>query len=110
MRPCCPKPVTGRLDRLRRLPFVETDYDGLLLHDTVREAVAAILRSSDPDRSRRYRGAAWRQLREEVAHATSQEMWRYTADLLYILQNPIVRESFFPHERSHVLRGDGDAE
>ncbi len=83
-------------DRLRRLPFVETDYDGLLLHDTVREAVAAILRSSDPDRSRRYRGAAWRQLREEVAHATSQEMWRYTADLLYILQNPIVRESFFP--------------
>jgi DNA-binding response OmpR family regulator len=23
-------------------------------------------------------------------------MWRYTADLLYILQNPIVREAFFP--------------
>ena len=23
-------------------------------------------------------------------------MWRYTADLLYILQNPAVREAFFP--------------
>ena len=54
-------------DRLRRLPFVELSDDGLVLHDTVREAVAALLRSSDPDRSRRYRAAAWRRLREEVA-------------------------------------------
>ena len=32
----------------------------------------------------------------EVAHAPQHEMWRYTADLLYILENPIVREAFFP--------------
>ncbi len=83
-------------DRLRRLPFVELSDDGLVLHDTVREAVAALLRATDPDRSRRYRAAAWRRLREEVARASNQEMWRYTADLLYILQNPIVREAFFP--------------
>lgn len=83
-------------DRLRMLPFVELGDDGLVLHDTVRETIAAILRSSDPDRSRRYRAAAWRQLRQEVAHASNQEMWRYTADLLYIIENPIVREAFFP--------------
>jgi DNA-binding response OmpR family regulator len=83
-------------DRLRVLPFVELGDDGLILHDTVREAIAALLRSSDPDRSRRYRAAAWRQLREEVARASNQDMWRYTADLLYILENPIVREAFFP--------------
>ncbi len=83
-------------DRLRVLPFVELSDDGLILHDTVREAIAALLRSSDPDRSKRYRAAAWRQLREEVARAANQEMWRYTADLLYILENPIVREAFFP--------------
>jgi DNA-binding response OmpR family regulator len=83
-------------DRLRTLPFVELSDDGLVLHDTVREAIAALLRSSDPDRSRRYRAAAWRQLREEVARASNQEMWRYTADLLYIVENPIVREAFFP--------------
>jgi len=83
-------------DRLRVLPFVELGDDGLVLHDTVREAIAAVLRSSDPDRSRRYRAAAWRQLREEVARASNDEMWRYTADLLYILQNPAVREAFFP--------------
>ena len=83
-------------DRLRSLPFVELSSDGLVIHDTVREVVAAYLRATDPDRSRRYRIAAWRQLREEVTRATSHEMWRYTADLLYILENPAVREAFFP--------------
>ncbi len=83
-------------ERLRGLPFVELSSDGLVLHDTVREVVAAYLRASDPDRSRHYRIAAWRQLRDEVTHATSHEMWRYTADLLYILENPAVREAFFP--------------
>jgi len=84
------------VDRLRALPFVELSDDGLVVHDTVRETVAALLRASDPDRSRRYRAAAWRQLRDEVARASNQDTWRYTADLLYILQNPIVREAFFP--------------
>ena len=83
-------------ERVRGLPFVELSSDGLVLHDTVREVVAAYLRASDPDRSRRYRIAAWRQLRDEVTRATSHEMWRYTADLLYILENPAVREGFFP--------------
>ncbi len=83
-------------DRLRVLAFVELSDDGLILHDTVREAIAALLRSSDPDRSKRYRAAAWRQLRDEVARASNRDMWRYTADLLYILENPIVREAFFP--------------
>lgn len=83
-------------DRLRTLAFVELSDDGLILHDTVREAIAALLRSSDPDRSKRYRAAAWRQLRLEVSRASSQEIWRYTADLLYIVENPIVREAFFP--------------
>lgn len=102
------------VDRLLRLPFVEVSDDGLVLHDTVRETVAAHLRSSDPDRSRRYRAAAWRQLRAEVTRASSHELWRYTADLLYILQNPIVREAFFPtteHQLSPepARRDDGPA-
>lgn len=83
-------------DCLATMPFVELGDDGLVLHDTVREAIAALLRSSDPARSKRYRAAAWRQLRDEAAHAPQHEIWRYTADLLYILENPIVREAFFP--------------
>ena len=58
-------------DRLWALPFVELGDDGLVLHDTVREAVAAQLLSSDPDRSRRYRAAAWRQLRRRSPRAST---------------------------------------
>jgi hypothetical protein len=99
-------------DRLLGLPFVELSDDGLVLHDTVRETVAAHLRASDPDRSRRYRAAAWRQLRAEVTRASAHELWRYTADLLYILQNPIVREAFFPtteHQLSPEFAKPSDA-
>lgn len=83
-------------DRLRALPFVSLGIDGLMIHDSVRDVVAAYVRASDPDRLRRYRIAAWRQLRDEAARAAPHEMWRYTADLLYILENPMIREAFFP--------------
>ncbi len=83
-------------DRLQGLPFVELGNDGLVLHETVREVVAGYLRSSDPDRSRRYRIAAWRQLRDEGSRAAWAELPRYTADLLYIAENPNLREAWFP--------------
>ena len=25
-----------------------------------------------------------------------RELWRYTADMLYLIDNPVVREAFFP--------------
>ena len=91
-------------ERLRGLPFVELSGDGLVLHDTVREVVAAYLRASDPDRSRRYRIAAWRLLRDEVTRATSHEMWRYTADLLFILESPGRARGLLPDVRAPLLR------
>jgi hypothetical protein len=83
-------------DRLRRLPFVGLGIDGLVIHDTIREVVAANLRTADPTRSRAYRVAAWRRLREEVARASSVDTWRYTADLLYMLESPVLRADWFP--------------
>jgi hypothetical protein len=83
-------------ERLRGLPFVETSADGLVVHDVVQQAIAASLRAADPERYRRYRRAAWRQLGVETRLAGRPELWRYTADTLYILQNPVVRDAFFP--------------
>ena len=83
-------------ERLRSLPFVEMTRDGLHVHDAVQQAIATGLRSADPARYRDYRRRAWRQLREELRTAGTQDLWRYTADMLYILENPAVRESFFP--------------
>jgi transcriptional regulator/AAA ATPase-like protein len=83
-------------DRLRPLPFVEFGPDGLVLHDTVREVVAALSRVNDPPAYRAHRVAAWRQLRRELRTAPPADLWRYTADLLYLIENPAVREAFFP--------------
>ena len=81
---------------LRELPFVRFGRDGLTVHDAIQQAVAAHLLATDPVAHRRYRKAAWKQLRTELAEAAPSELWRYTADMLYLIQNPVVREAFFP--------------
>ena len=83
-------------DKLSALAFVESTHDGLRVHDAVHEAIAASLRAADPSRYLEYRRAAWRQLRSEVRKAGTTELWRYTADMLYLIENPVVREAFFP--------------
>ena len=83
-------------ERLRALPFVQLGHDGLLVHDTIRETVARALRGSDPATYRRYRGAAWLQLQAELPTVAPAELWRYTADMLYLIENPLIREAFFP--------------
>ena len=62
-------------ERLRALPFVELGREGLVVHDTVRECVAALLRATDPVRWRAYRGAAWRQIRHELEGAAGPARW-----------------------------------
>jgi NACHT domain len=83
-------------DALRALPFAELGPQGLVVHDTVRMASSALLRASDPARHRAHRRAAWTRLRAELRTAGRADLWRYTADLLYLVENPIVRDAFFP--------------
>src|SRR5262249_39128198 len=68
----------------------------LVVQDAVRHALAADLAATDPTAHRDYRRAAWRQLRTEVAGAGPAELWRYTADMLYLIEDPIVRHTIFP--------------
>jgi len=89
-------------DRLRGLPFVELAKDGPHLHDSVQEMTAETLRATDPSRYRAHRRAAWRQLRRELTGAPREDLWRYTADLLYLIEQPIVREAFFPTSGAQV--------
>jgi hypothetical protein len=84
------------LERLRALPFVEADRDGLHIHDAVREAIALTLRAQNPQEYRSYRRAAYRHFMSELRTAVAPDLWRCTADLLYVLENPLVREAFFP--------------
>ena len=83
-------------ERIRELPFVQADRHGLRIHDAVREAVAGTLRAENPQQYREYRRAAYRHFMSELRAASAQDLWRCTADLLYVLENPVIREAFFP--------------
>jgi hypothetical protein len=88
-------PAVEVFARLRSLPFVELGADGLLVQDTVREATAALLRAADPHEYRRMRAAAWNRLRAELRDAPERDLSRYTADLLYLIDDEGVRGAFF---------------
>jgi DNA-binding response OmpR family regulator len=98
-------PATAAFERLRRLPFVELGADGLLVHDTVREATAALLRAADPQEYWRMRAAAWGRVRMELKGAPARDLSRYTADLLYLIDDRGVRGAFFAAARceQHVV-------
>ena len=83
-------------------PSSNSGNDGLVVHDTIRETVARALRGFDPVAHRRYRAAAWQKLRSELPTVPPADLWRYTADMLYLIENPAVREAFFP-STEHVL-------
>lgn len=89
-------PKEEQWEELRQLPFIDSWRDGLRIHDAVREAAALTLRASDPGQYLACRRKAWQQLREELPAVAPDDLWRYTADMLYLIENPVVREAFFP--------------
>ncbi|HEY0464617.1 MAG TPA: winged helix-turn-helix domain-containing protein [Polyangiaceae bacterium] len=111
-RPC----DEALLGELADLSFVERAEDGFVLHDSVRQAVVSRLCALDPVRHRALRLAALTQLEsacKDVA-PTGPSAWRLTADLLFIVEHPEIREAFFPsHETTlsidSALPSDRDA-
>ena len=95
------EPPQAPFERLAALPFVELGREGLVVHDAVREAVAALMRASDPVRHRAYRGAAWRQIRAELAATAGPARWASLADMIALVDEPLVREAFFPSSVQH---------
>lgn len=83
-------------ERLARLPFVSRTDEGLAMHDLVHDVVQGALRADDPAAYNMYRRAAWEQLTAEARSIGPSSLWRYTADMLALIDNPVVREAFFP--------------
>lgn len=84
------------IDRLRALPFVELTEEGLRLHEAVQHAIAGDLARTQPDTSLEWRRRAWRHVHEEMGRVGTAQLWRQTADMLWLIDNPVVREAFFP--------------
>jgi hypothetical protein len=89
-------PPGDAFERLARLPFVSRTDEGLAMHDLVHEVVQDALRADDPAAYLEYRRAAWEQLTAEARSIGPSSLWRYTADMLALIDNPVVREAFFP--------------
>jgi hypothetical protein len=90
------EPAETSFARLRHLSFVRLDGDGLDLDDTVREVIRTLLHAADPAAEIAYRRRAWQELRRELRDDEAQRRWRPTADLLYLVESPIVHDAFFP--------------
>ena len=84
------------LANLRQLSFVEPAADGLVFHDAFRLAIESRLTAMDPVRTRKLKRAAWQSLRDQLLAAGARDSWRHTADLLFLLERPVLREAFFP--------------
>jgi hypothetical protein len=95
------EPPQDAYARLAALPFVELGREGLVIHDTVREAVCALLRATDPVRHRAHRRDAWRQIRREIEAAAGPARWASLADMINLIDEPLIREAFFPSSIQH---------
>jgi DNA-binding response OmpR family regulator len=84
------------MDELAALPFVRTEEDGLAVHPAVRPAIVAGLRAMDPDRSLAYRRAAWELVRPSLGTGSPTTSWRPIADLLHLIDHPLLHEAVFP--------------
>jgi class 3 adenylate cyclase len=84
-----------QFDALRRLSFVSALRDGLVLHDVMRDTIAYGLAQRDPNRHVTYQVRAWRYLNNVSHRSAKTNLWQHTADLLYLVQNPNVRNAFF---------------
>ena len=85
-------------DALRGLPFVEPGADGLHLHDVVRDTVGRDLAVRNPEARRTYRRRAARFFTDQAGSARGH-LWQLTADLVFLIENAVVRDSCFPSVR-----------
>lgn len=91
------------MPQLLSLPFVEEAADGLVLHQSVRTAVVSALRTVDGARHRALRTRAWHELAAELVRTpVAARRWQLIADLIYLLDEPYVRDAFFPTDTPRI--------
>src|SRR4051794_28607367 len=78
---------------LRDLAFVSTSAVGLELDRVVQDVIAATVELREPRRARRIRQVAGAAAFDEAARSPG---WESTADLLHLVQNPVIRNAFSP--------------
>ena len=94
--------VREMYNNLLALPFIDATVEGLVFQDVVRETISKELERRDPERHRKLRRRAYSYLTKQSHRAVAHTLWQYTADLLYMIENPIARGAFFPEGASDL--------
>ncbi|GAB7218837.1 winged helix-turn-helix domain-containing protein [Vibrio comitans] len=81
---------------LTLIDFVEVNEDGLNLHEVLKKTLSSDLKSRSPQQFSLFRHRASQQIRSELEVASLGQMWRYTADIIYLVENNVIRNAFFP--------------
>lgn len=103
--------VHGAWRTIRELPFMSLHPTGLEMQPVIQEVAATALELRDPGRTRELRRRAGRAAFAEIERGPG---WEATADLLHLVQNPVIRDAFLPpagmqHPVERAHRDDLDA-
>ena len=85
-------------ERLAGLPYVERRRDGLAIEESLHARLGTELQAADPEQYRDNQRTAWQLLRRQLLGSSHADLWRFTADVIFLIENPVIREAFFPSE------------
>lgn len=81
------------LEAVEALPFATRDAEGIYIAEPVRRALVDWMSGVEAERYQ-----LWRKIVSRLRTAGRSGRWRYMADLLHLLEQPALRNAFFPAE------------
>jgi hypothetical protein len=86
------------LDSVEALPFATRDAEGIFIAEPVRRAVVDWMSGVEPERYQLWRKTAAEWIVKRLRVAGRAGRWRHMADLLHLLEQPALRNAFFPQD------------
>lgn len=98
------------LEAVEALPFATRDAEGVYIAEPVRRAIVDWMSGVEPERYQLWRKTAADWIVSRLRAAGRSGRWRHMADLLHLLEQPALRNAFFPPEEEappvEPARGD----
>jgi hypothetical protein len=84
------------LEAVEALPFARRDAEGIYIAEPVRRAIVDWMSGVEPERRQAWRKIAADWIVTRLHETGRAGRWRHMADLLHLLEQPAIRDAFFP--------------
>jgi DNA-binding winged helix-turn-helix (wHTH) protein len=91
------------LEAVEALPFAKRDAEGIYIAEPVRRAIVDWMSGVEAERYQLWRKTAADWIVSRLRAAGRSGRWRHMADLLHLLEQPALRNAFFPPEEEAPL-------